>query len=67
MASRIETEVWVRPPGLMHDAGRLLGAGLVDPVDQLALVVRLAEFDREAVRLRVLAAQRFDVLSVARP
>ena len=45
-----------------HDAGGLLGAGLLNPVDDLALVVRLPELDREAVRGRGLAAELLDVL-----
>ena len=49
-ASRIATEVWRVGGRVDDDAGGLLGAGLLDPVDQLALVVGLAEFDRKAVR-----------------
>src|SRR6266508_3808195 len=45
-----------------HDAGGLLGAGFVDPVAQLALVVRLAKHHREAVALCRLAAEPLHVL-----
>src|SRR5262245_65649974 len=44
------------------DAGGFLGGGLVDQVHDLALVVRLAEFDRELVALRGLAAKFLHVL-----
>ena len=39
-----------------------LRLGLLNPVDDLALVVGLAEFDREAEALRGLAAQLLDVV-----
>ena len=45
-----------------HDAGRLLGAGLLDPIDDHALVVGLAKLDAEAVRVGGLAAELLDVL-----
>src|SRR5262245_55971317 len=45
-----------------HDAGGLLGARLLDPVDQLALVVRLAEHHGEAVAFGRLTAEPLHVL-----
>ena len=47
--------------GIEHHAGGFLGAGLVDPVDQLALMVRLPEFERERVALCRLATQALEV------
>src|SRR5262249_55450784 len=44
-----------------HDAYGFFRARLLDPVDQLALVVRLPEFEREFVRRRGLPAERFHV------
>src|SRR5581483_1302879 len=44
------------------EAGRLLRAGFVDPIDQLAFAVGLAEFDGQAVLLRGFPAERLDVL-----
>src|SRR3978361_2234379 len=48
--------------GVEHDASRLLGAGLVNPIDQLALMVRLPEFDIELVVLGAVLAEPFHVL-----
>src|SRR5215468_9101492 len=44
------------------DAGGLAGGGPVDQIDDLALVVRLAELDRELVAPRGLAAKLLYVL-----
>ncbi|EJT83312.1 hypothetical protein PPS11_36955 [Pseudomonas putida S11] len=41
------TEVWVQAPGVDHDAGAAATGGM-DPVDQFAFVVGLAEFDFQA-------------------
>src|SRR5262245_36741669 len=60
-ASRMATEVGIRAR-VDDDAGGFLGGGLVDQVHDLALVVRLAKFDRELVAPRGLAAKLLDVL-----
>ncbi len=50
---------WAVGASIQHDAGRLL-AGLLDPVDQHALAVVLAEIDAEA-ELLALAAHSFSM------
>jgi hypothetical protein len=44
-----------------HVAGRDLSARLVDPIDQVAFVVRLAAFDRDAELCALLLAYPFNV------
>src|SRR5262249_41602478 len=48
--------------GIDDDAGGLVGGGLVDQVDELALVVRLAEFELEPVARGGVAAELLHVL-----
>src|SRR6202522_3680402 len=47
--------------GVEDDAGGLGLARLLNPIDEVALAVRLAELDREPVPARRLAAQRLDI------
>src|SRR5665647_2322761 len=47
--------------GIEHDAGRLFGMRFLDPVDQLAFLVRLPEYHLEAEALGGGAAQLFNV------
>src|SRR5262245_56616170 len=49
------------PGRIDDDADRALGARLLDPVDDVALVVRLAEDDLPAELLGLLAHQLLDV------
>src|SRR5438270_865321 len=49
------------PARVEYDADRLLGAGLLDPIDDHALVVRLTKFNGEAMRVGGLAAELLDV------
>ena len=56
IASRIETEECGITGRIEDDAGGVTVARLVDPVDQLSLMVRLTEHDLEAVPLGRIAA-----------
>ena len=64
IASCRASEVWVKAPGLMT-MPLAAGGRLVDPVDQLALVVGLAEVDRKAQPFAGVAAGVLDVVEAA--
>ena len=59
-ASRSATLVWVRPPGLIEDAVRGAARAL-DPVDQLAFVVRLEGAELRPRRLGLRRERRVDL------